>query len=187
MALGSKNGSTSTGADNGEKPVIFQQYFKNGNRTYASQVKVSQIGKKYLVLTEGHRDPKTQELRKHTICVFEQDLKQFFAILQETVLYLRSAKDSSGTMAGAAGMPVEAKSSGNVTARPAKPPIAARSSSATTGNTAKVKVGPQKLPNPTRAATPPKPAMRPGMARPSAAPAPATKVGHRTGNRATSR
>ena len=184
MPLGSKNGDTSTGTSSAEKPVIFQQYFKNGNRTYASQVKISQIGKKYLVLTEGHRDPKTQELKKHTICVFEQDLKQFFAILQETVQYLRSVKDPAGAATGVDGAPAGATATGNGPARSAKPPLAARSFS--DANTARATVAAQKLPIPTKAAAPAKPSMRPSSARPSA-PASAAKSGYRSGKRANGR
>lgn len=182
MPLGSKNVGTSTGAENGEKPIIFQQYFKNGNRTYASQVKISQIGKKYLVLTEGRRDPKTQELKKHTICVFEQDFKQFFAILQETVLYLRSAKDPA---TAAVGM-IEKPAPPGGAAGPGRPPIAVKPPSAAKENGAKVPVVPQKLPTSTKAPATGKPIMRPGAARPSTG-APATKAGYRTGNRANSR
>ena len=184
MPLGSKNGDTSTGASSAEKPVIFQQYFKNGNRTYASQVKISQIGKKYLVLTEGHRDPETQELKKHTICVFEQDLKQFFAILQDTVQYLRSAKDPAGAVTGVAVTPVGANTPGNGPARSAKPPIAAKSSSNAT--TARNTVASQKPAMPSKAAAPAKSGMRPSAARPSAA-ASAAKSGYRSGNRANGR
>ena len=89
MPLGSKNGGTPPTNGNQERPVIFQKYFKSNNRTYAAQIKLSQIGKKYLVLTQGVRDPETDQLKKHTIFVFEQDLKDFFAMLQETVVYLR--------------------------------------------------------------------------------------------------
>lgn len=76
-----------------EKPVVFQKYFKSGARTYASQIKLASNGRKYLVLTEGVRDPQTDEVKKHYLRVFDQDLKEFFAMLQETVLYLRATKD----------------------------------------------------------------------------------------------
>lgn len=84
-----------------ERPILYQKYFKNGHKTYASQLKLGNNGKKYLVLTEGYRDPDTQELKKHYIRVFESDLKEFFAMLQETVVYLRTHKgDSQASIAG---------------------------------------------------------------------------------------
>ena len=166
MPPGSKNGGASTDANGGERPVVFQQYFKNGNRTYASQVKVSQTGRKYLVLTEGHRDSKTQELKKHTIYVFDQDLKQFFALLQETVLYLRSAKEPAGPAAGLAAKAVDLAAPGN--GRPAKPPITARPPSPPSGNGGRIAATPQKAAIPAKAAATSKSTVRSGTARTSA-------------------
>lgn len=99
MPLGGGNGSASAKDGGRDRPVVFQKFFKSGNKTYASQVKVALNGRKYLVLTEGVRDPETQEVKKHYLRVFDQDMKEFFAMLQETVLYLRSAKDSPASIA----------------------------------------------------------------------------------------
>ena len=97
------NSSQRVPSNNGvqEKQVIFQKYFKSGARTYATQVKVAPNGKRCLVLTEGVRDEATQEVKKHLIHVFDRDLKEFFAMMQQTVLFLRSQKElSNGTIAG---------------------------------------------------------------------------------------
>jgi hypothetical protein len=162
MPLARRNSRASTGACSGEKPVVFQQYFKNGNRTYVSQVKISQTGRRYLVLTEGVRDPQTQVLKKHTICVFEQDLKQFFAILQDTVLYLRSAKDPSGAASATAAKPAEFAAPANGAARPSVTPRASAN-----GGTVRTASPPPKALSPAKPLAQAKPAMREGAARPN--------------------
>ncbi len=137
MPLGSRSETASSvnGNRGQDRPILFQKYFKSGGRTYAIQIKVSQNNKRYMVLTEGVRDPETQQVKKHTICVFDQDLKEFFAMLQETVLYLRSTRDPGSSVAG---MPVArpnadapkpptvkvAASSAKVSAKAAKPVMA---------------------------------------------------------------
>lgn len=116
MPAGNRNGDTQAGIAGQERPVIFQKYFKSGSRTYASQIKIASNGKKYLVLTEGVRDNQTQEVKKHILRVFESDLKEFFAMMQETVVYLRTnkdVKDPGNTVAGVA------------VAKPAVQPLAA--------------------------------------------------------------
>ena len=51
--------------DKPEDVVLFQKWFKSvGPRTYAAQVKRAGNGNHFLVLTEGKRDPQTNELRK---------------------------------------------------------------------------------------------------------------------------
>lgn len=77
-----------------ERPVLFQKYFKSANRTYASQVKLAASGKRFLILTEGTRDPETAEVKKHYLRVFENDLKEFFSMLQETVVFLRANRQA---------------------------------------------------------------------------------------------
>jgi hypothetical protein len=96
-----------------DRPILYQKYFKSGNKTYASQVKLSNNGKKYLVLTEGYRDPDTQEVKKHYMRVFESDLKEFFSMLQETVVYLRAHKGDN-----------QASITGLVAPKPTEPPAA---------------------------------------------------------------
>lgn len=154
-----------------ERPVVFQKYFKSGNKTYASQVKLASNGRKYLVITEGVRDPETHDVKKHYIRVFDQDLKEFFAMLQETVLYLRSTKDSSSSAAGVRVVepipePASAKASAN---RPAatKPELVSGKPAAQPKMVAQQKI--QKIsaspaPKNTRYA---KPATRPASARPA--------------------
>jgi hypothetical protein len=107
-----------------DRPILYQKFFKSGNKTYASQVKLGNNGKKYLVLTEGYRDPDTQEVKKHYMRVFENDLKEFFSMLQETVVYLRTHKDDAqATIAGL----VAPKPAEGPAAPPAAPAKAAKS------------------------------------------------------------
>src|ERR1035437_598986 len=76
-------------AETQDHPVLFQQFFKSGSRTYATQVKQASNGKPFLVLTEGKRDPKTDEVKKSKLFVFSEDLTEFFHLLQETATFLR--------------------------------------------------------------------------------------------------
>lgn len=155
MPAGGKSSDVPSGSNGQERPVVFQKYFKSGGRTYASQVKIASNSKRYLVLTEGVRDSETQEVKKHIIRVFESDLKEFFAMLQETVLYLRSTKDPGSSIAGV----IAAKPSTPAQAAPVKasrPPVA---------------------PNPARPAATPLLRTQPG-ARPVPAKAPANGNGN---------
>ena len=72
-----------------DHPVLFQQFFKSGSRTYAAQVKQASNGKPFLVLTEGKRDPKTNDVKKSRLFVFSEDWTEFFHLLQETASFLR--------------------------------------------------------------------------------------------------
>ena len=74
------------------EPVIrFQRFFKSmGPRTYASQIKEAGNGNPFLVLTEGKRDPKTDELRKSRLFIFGEDFPAFFRMLHETAQYLKA-------------------------------------------------------------------------------------------------
>ncbi len=72
-----------------DRPVLFQQFFKSGSRTYAAQVKQASNGKPFLVLTEGKRDPKTDEVKKSKLFVLSDDLTEFFHLLQDTATFLR--------------------------------------------------------------------------------------------------
>src|SRR4051794_21557514 len=60
--------------------ILFQTYFKSANprRTYAAQVKRATNKNHYLVLTEGKRDDKTQELRLTRLFLYSEDFAEFF-------------------------------------------------------------------------------------------------------------
>lgn len=85
-----------------ERPILFQHYFKSGLRTYAAQVKQGSNGKPFLVLTEGRRDPDTDELHKSRVLVFSDDLTPFFHMLQETATFLRPLRGSKTLAQGTA-------------------------------------------------------------------------------------
>jgi len=73
-------------------PILFQTYVKGeGGRTYAAQLKRSAAGRRYLILTEGERDPRTGELRKSNVSVPDADLAAFFHLLREMAQHLKSA------------------------------------------------------------------------------------------------
>ncbi|CAN5523043.1 hypothetical protein BH09PLA1_BH09PLA1_11750 [soil metagenome] len=73
-----------------EQKILYQQFFKSvGPRTYAAQIKQAKNGNYFLVLTEGKRDPETDEVRKTKILVFSEDFKEFFHLLNDTVAFLR--------------------------------------------------------------------------------------------------
>ena len=78
----------------GPKPepvVLFQKYFKSvGPRTYAAQVKRAANGNHFVVLTEGKRDEKTNELRKSRVFVYGEDFSAFFKLMQEASLFIRA-------------------------------------------------------------------------------------------------
>ena len=77
------------GADD-EQKILFQKFFKSvGPRTYAAQVKQARNGNYFIVLTEGKRDPETDEVRKTKLLVFSEDFKEFFKLLNDMVGYLR--------------------------------------------------------------------------------------------------
>src|ERR1035437_821604 len=99
-------------AETQDHPVLFQQFFKSGSRTYATQVKQASNGKPFLVLTEGKRDPKTNEVKKSKLCVFSEDLTEFFHLLQETAAFLRPLRQQMKDgipLAGPAAPPALAK------------------------------------------------------------------------------
>jgi hypothetical protein len=74
-----------------EADILFQTYFKSvGPRTYAAQVKRAGNGNHFLVLTEGKRDEKTEEVRKTRLYLFSEDFVAFFKMLQETSLFIRA-------------------------------------------------------------------------------------------------
>ena len=73
-----------------EPEILFQKYFKSlGPRTYAAQVKRAGNGNHFLVLTEGKRDEKTDEVRKTRLFIFSEDFVEFFRMLHETAKFIR--------------------------------------------------------------------------------------------------
>lgn len=74
-----------------EPKIIFQKFFKSiGSRTYAIQIKEVANGNHLLVLTEGKRDPQTDEVRKSRVFVFGEDFISFFRLLHETAAFMRA-------------------------------------------------------------------------------------------------
>ncbi|HVS39535.1 MAG TPA: DUF3276 family protein [Gemmataceae bacterium] len=73
-----------------EPEILYQKYFKSvGPRTYAAQVKRANNGNHFLVITEGKRDDKTEEVRKTRVFVFSEDFVEFFKMLHETARFIR--------------------------------------------------------------------------------------------------
>ena len=105
----SGSNSADGGAEAQDRPVLFQQFFKSGSRTYAAQVKQAGNGKPFLVLTEGKRDPKTNDVKKSKLFVCSDDLTAFFHLLQQTASFLRPLRQQMKD-----GLPL---------AEPAAPPI----------------------------------------------------------------
>jgi hypothetical protein len=72
-----------------EPKILFQKFFKSvGPRTYAAQLKEAGNGNHFLVLTEGKRDDKTNEVKKTRLFVFSEDFKEFLAMVQETAKFI---------------------------------------------------------------------------------------------------
>jgi Protein of unknown function (DUF3276) len=78
---------------NGPKPepkTLFQSYFKSVSpRTYAAQVKEAGNGNHFIVLTEGKRDDKTDEVRKTRLFIFSEDFDAFRDLLRDTFAFVR--------------------------------------------------------------------------------------------------
>ena len=109
-----------------DHPVLFQQFFKSGSRTYAVQVKQASNGKPFLVLTEGKRDPKTNDVKKSRLFVFSEDLTEFFHLLQETASFLRPLRQQMKDgipLAGLATPPAPPKTALQPPAIAMKPPL----------------------------------------------------------------
>jgi hypothetical protein len=74
-----------------EPKILFQKFFKSvGPRTYVSQVKEAANGNHFLVLTEGKRDEKTNELRKSRVYLYSEDFVAFFKMLRETAEFIKT-------------------------------------------------------------------------------------------------
>ena len=78
----------------GPKPepvALFQEYFKSvGPRTYAAQVKRAANGNHFLVITEGKRDEKTNELRKSRVFVYGEDFVAFFKLMKASAEFVKA-------------------------------------------------------------------------------------------------
>ena len=73
-----------------EPKILFQEFFKSvGPRTYAAQVKQATNGNHFLVLTEGKRDDKTNELRMSRVFIYGEDFAAFFRLMQNTAVFVK--------------------------------------------------------------------------------------------------
>jgi hypothetical protein len=61
-----------------------------GPRTYVAQVKEAANGNHFLVLTEGKRDEKTNEVRKSRLFLYSEDFVEFFKMMHETASYIKA-------------------------------------------------------------------------------------------------
>jgi len=79
------------GQKSSDDPILFQDFFKSvGPRTYAAQLKQAKNGNHYLILTEGKRDSKTNELRKHSLYLFSEDFPEFFRLVKHTAEFIKT-------------------------------------------------------------------------------------------------
>jgi len=95
VAAGPSRGAFVKGKAQDKSPVehriLFQTYFKSvGPRTYAAQVKQATNGNHYLILTEGKRDAKTNDLRKISLYIFSEDFPKFFQMVKSTAEFIKS-------------------------------------------------------------------------------------------------
>ena len=83
-----------SGKPTGPKPepkILFQKFFKSvGPRTYAAQVKQAANGNHFVVLTEGKRDEKTNELRMSRVFVYGEDFPAFFQLIKATAEFCKA-------------------------------------------------------------------------------------------------
>ena len=158
-------------AETQDHPVLFQQFFKSGSRTYAAQVKQASNGKPFLVLTEGKRDPKTNDVKKSKLFVFCEDLTEFFRLLQETATFLRPLRQQMKD-----GVPAASLATPPAPAKPAlqpapiamKPPMPRPTAAVTNGKGNNGSGKP--ITPPRQAVQPPAIAMKPPAPRPMNAP-----------------
>jgi len=74
-----------------DSKILFQKYFKSiGPRTYAAQLKEAGNGNHFLVLTEGKRDPVTNEVKKLKLFVYSEDFNAFFRMLHDTAQFIKA-------------------------------------------------------------------------------------------------
>jgi hypothetical protein len=78
----------------GPKPepvILFQEFFKSvGPRTYVAQVKRAANGNHFLVLTEGKRDEKTNELRKSRLFIYSEDFVAFYKLMKASAEFVKA-------------------------------------------------------------------------------------------------
>ena len=85
------NGRAAAGAAKAEAKILFQKYFKSvGPRTYAAQLKEAGNGNHFLILTEGKRDPETNEVKKLKLFVYSEDFNAFFRMLHDTAQFIKA-------------------------------------------------------------------------------------------------
>jgi hypothetical protein len=73
-----------------EAEILFQKFFKSvGPRTYAAQVKKAGNGNHFIVLTEGKRDEKTNEVKKTKLFIFSEDFDAMRDLLRDTFAFIK--------------------------------------------------------------------------------------------------
>lgn len=83
-----------------EPKIIHQTFFKSvGPRTYAAQIKEIANGNHLLVLTEGKRDEKTNEVRKTRLFVYGEDFPQLFKMLDDARAFIEAHPVSKAVQA----------------------------------------------------------------------------------------
>ena len=83
--------SSAKAGKDAEPKILFQKYFKSvGPRTYAAQLKEAGNGNHFLVLTEGKRDPETNEVKKLKLFVYSEDFPAYFRMLHETAQFIKA-------------------------------------------------------------------------------------------------
>ncbi len=97
MTTSTQNRPLKAGRPNSPRPtsadheILFQNYFKSvGPRTYATQVKKAGNGNHYLVMTEGKRDEKTNEVRKTRLFIYSEDFVEFFKMLKGAAEFIKA-------------------------------------------------------------------------------------------------
>src|SRR5262249_49080463 len=85
------NGRLAHGSQKPDDKILFQKYFKSvGRRTYAAQLKEAGNGNHFLVLTEGKRDPVTNEVKKLKLFIYSEDFAAYFRMLHETAQFIKA-------------------------------------------------------------------------------------------------
>ena len=70
--------------------VPLETLVQRGLAAYAAQLKEAGNGNHFLVLTEGKRDPATNEVKKLKLFVFSEDFSAFFRMLHETAQFIKA-------------------------------------------------------------------------------------------------
>ena len=100
MANFSTGKSFASSKPKAEPKIIHQTFFKSvGPRTYAAQIKEIANGNHLLVLTEGKRDEKTDEVRKTCLFVFAEDFPEMFKMLDDARAYIEAHPVSKAAQA----------------------------------------------------------------------------------------